>query len=64
MSTSDIAGIGGNPTDEEVVAIVAAIEMAWPKPGASSRVAPSGVPAWRFSGRWWAKPIAAVRQRP
>jgi hypothetical protein len=51
------------PTDEEAAAVVAAVEVLWPRPLA---VSPGGgvTPAWRFSGRWWAKPIAARRQRP
>ena len=23
-----------------------------------------GPPAWRYAGRWWARPVAARRQRP
>lgn len=64
MSSPEIDGIRGNPTDEEAVAIVAAIELAWPRPAQTLRTAPNGAPAWRFSGRWWAKPVAAIRQRP
>lgn len=64
MSTPNVGDISGDPTEEEVAAIVTAIELAWPRPSHTSRVAPSGVPAWRFSGRWWAKPVAAIRQRP
>jgi hypothetical protein len=40
-----------DPTPEEVAAIVAAIELAWPRP-----VEPAVSPAesrWRFSGRPW-----------
>ena len=53
------------PTDEEAAAIVAATEALWPRPavqvGAQS---PLRVPTWRFSARWWAKPLAARRDRP
>jgi hypothetical protein len=52
------------PDEEELAAIVAAIEVAWPKPmvGASNvTVEPS---RWRFAGRWWSKPIPARRERP
>ncbi|MEZ5271811.1 MAG: hypothetical protein R2694_05815 [Ilumatobacteraceae bacterium] len=53
------------PSDEEAAAIAAATEVLWPKPvvmadEASTRRAPT----WRFSGRWWAKPLAARRDRP
>jgi len=50
------------PTDEEAAAITAAIEVLWPRPGVVGASDPT--PAWRFSGRWWAKPVAARRQRP
>ncbi|HEV3226026.1 MAG TPA: hypothetical protein VGZ52_04305 [Acidimicrobiales bacterium] len=51
------------PTEEELAAIVAAIEIAWPKPVIAAPVAvqPS---RWRFAGRWWSKPIPARRDRP
>ncbi len=52
---------GGEATDEEVAAIVAAVEVVWPRPVA---VAPSGAPRWRFSGRWWTKPVPLRRGRP
>ena len=50
------------PTDEEAVAIAAAVEVLWPRPVVLDT--PAGPPAWRFSGRWWRKPIAARRERP
>jgi hypothetical protein len=43
--------IDGNPTAEEVAAIIAAIEMSWPRLSHVSRTDPT--PRWRFSGRWW-----------
>jgi hypothetical protein len=51
------------PTEEEAVAIIAAIEMAWPRPVAAAPE-PEPTPRWRFSGRWWAKPVASRRERP
>jgi hypothetical protein len=58
-----IGAITPEPTTDEVAAIVAAIEMAWPKPQPPTRlVTPSA--RWRFSGRWWAKPVPARRDRP
>jgi hypothetical protein len=50
------------PTDEEAVAIAAAIQMAWPRPMLAVGRTPT--PSWRFSGRWWTKPVAARRERP
>jgi hypothetical protein len=52
---------GGQPTHEEVAAIVAAIEVTWPRPVAAPATEP---PRWRFSGRWWAKPVPLRRVRP
>lgn len=53
------------PTEEEAVAIVAAMEALWPKPVVAAPPAPTGrSTAWRFSGRWWSKPVAARRERP
>jgi hypothetical protein len=50
------------PTDEEAAAIVAAVEVAWPR---AVTPAPEEVaPRWRWSGRWWTKPIPARRMRP
>ena len=51
------------PSDDELAAIIAAVEVAWPKPMATADDG-EGVPAWRFSGRWWAGPIPLRRQRP
>lgn len=53
---------GGEPTPEEVAAIVAAIEVAWPRPRAEAPA--EAPPRWRFSGRWWTKPIPLRRSRP
>jgi len=53
------------PTDEEAVAIAAAIEASWPRAivvdesSVSSRRT-----SWRFSGRWWSPPIVFRRSRP
>ena len=61
--TPSVAKITPAPSDEEAAAIVAAIELAWPR--AVVVLEPTDrPPAWRFSGRWWAKPVAARRDRP
>lgn len=50
------------PTDEEAAAIVAAVEVAWPRAGGPE---PSTEPPrWRWSGRWWSRPIPQRRMRP
>jgi len=51
-----------DPTDEEAAAIVAAIEGAWPRAGTPAVAAVP--PRWRFSGRWWTKPVPSRRDRP
>jgi hypothetical protein len=50
------------PSEEEAAAIVAAVELSWPRAGAGE--APGAAPRWRFSGRWWTKPVPAGRARP
>lgn len=50
------------PTDEEAAAIVAALEVGLPRPGSGE---PTDQPSrWRWSGRWWSKPIPTRRGRP
>jgi hypothetical protein len=52
------------PTDEEVVAIMAAVEARWPRPVVAAHHRTSRSTAWRFSGRWWSRPVPARRDRP
>lgn len=54
--------ISGDPTDEEVAAIVAAIQVATPRAGAPEKHPEP--PRWRWSGRWWSRPIPQRRARP
>ncbi len=56
-------GVSPNPTDEEMAAIQAAIEFSWPRPAQGAPRGPE-LPVWRFSGRWWNKPMPQARQRP
>jgi hypothetical protein len=52
-------------TDEETAAIMGAMEALWPKPVVVvADTTPQREPTWRFSGRWWSKPLAARRDRP
>ncbi len=47
---------------DEVAAIMAAIEVVWPRAHHEmGHVDPS---RWRFSGRWWSKPVPVRRDRP
>lgn len=54
--------VHGDATAEQVAAIAAAVEVAWPRAGAP--VDSGEPPRWRFSGRWWTKPVPARRDRP
>jgi hypothetical protein len=59
----EIAAISPEANDEEVAAIVAALELSWPQPAGDLEGADE--PArWRFSGRWWTKPLPLRRGRP
>jgi hypothetical protein len=53
-----------DPAEEELAAIVAAIEVAWPKPVVIAPAPATEPSRWRFAGRWWSKPIPARRDRP
>ena len=55
--------ISGDPTDEEVAAIVAAVQIATARPGGGPQRHPEP-PRWRWSGRWWSRPIPQRRARP
>lgn len=52
------------PTDEEAAAVVAAIEALWPRPVITADESARRAGPWRFSGRWWSRPVAARRDRP
>ena len=46
----------GQPTAAELAAIVAAVELVWPRPPAPAPALTTGANRWRFSGRWWNDP--------
>jgi hypothetical protein len=52
------------PTDDEAVAIAAAVEALWPRPVAVAAPTAFRHSPWRFSGRWWAVPLPVRRDRP
>ncbi len=52
------------PGPDEMAAIVAAVEMLWPRPVVLEAPAGPTTPAWRFSGRWWNRPLPRRRDRP
>ena len=59
-----MASVAPAPTDEEAAAIVAAVEVLWPRPVVVAATEESRRPVWRFSGRWWSKPVQSRRARP
>jgi hypothetical protein len=61
VSLSDVSP---TPTDEEVVAIMAGVEALWPKHAVVADADPVRSTSWRFSGRWWSRPVPARRDRP
>ena len=64
---AEISSVSPAPSDEEVVAIMAAAEALWPKPVVlvvGSDDDESRTAAWRFSGRWWSLPLPMRRNRP
>ncbi|HET6916707.1 MAG TPA: hypothetical protein VFH56_11515 [Acidimicrobiales bacterium] len=56
--------MGADPSPDELAAIVAAIEAAWPRPVVVVAEEPERPSAWRFSGRWWSRPTTVRRERP
>ena len=53
-----------SPAPDELAAIVAAIDAYWPRPAAAPPDTARRITTWRFSSRWWAKPVASRRDRP
>ena len=58
-------GLRPRPEPEPAVlaAIAAAVQLAWPRPAPADEYNPAHE-TWRFSGRWWNKPVALSRNRP
>lgn len=52
------------PTDEEAAVIAAVAEALWPKPLVMAATDAPRPSQWRFSGRWWIRPVSARRDRP
>jgi hypothetical protein len=51
------------PDPAVLAAIASAVQLAWPRPAAPDEQL-SVHEAWRFSGRWWNKPVPVSRARP
>ena len=62
---TDLNAISPGPTDDEAVAIAAAVETLWPKPIVMATGEHLDRPmVWRFSGRWWQRDRMAHADRP
>ena len=62
--TAVSAEISPVPSDEEAVAIMAAVAALWPKPVSAAPPEQERTLAWRFSGRWWQRDRFARTDRP
>lgn len=51
------------PDPAVLAAITAAVQLACPRPAPADVHSPAHDP-WRFSGRWWQKPVPLRRDRP
>ena len=51
------------PDPAVLAAIASAAQLAWPRPAAPDEQRPVHE-AWRFSGRWWNKPVPVSCDRP
>ena len=51
------------PDPAVLAAIASAVQLAWPRPAAGDEQLPVHE-VWRFSGRWWNKPVPVSRDRP
>jgi hypothetical protein len=52
------------PTDEELAAIVIAVDALWPRSVPAEPIDVERRTSWRFSGRWWSAPTPVRRDRP
>jgi hypothetical protein len=59
-----VSSIHPTPTEEEAVAITAALEFGWPRAVISEPTNTRPSTSWRFSGRWWASHGTLRRARP
>lgn len=63
-SSAGTIAVSPSPTDDEVVAIMAAMEALWPRPVVAATTTDARRATWRFSGRWWSLPVPVRRGRP
>lgn len=58
-----VGAIRPEPTEEEAAAIVAAVHTLTSGGGEQGPLR-DPVSRWRFSGRWWSRPVPSRRIRP
>jgi hypothetical protein len=58
-----IGAIRPEPSEEEAAAIVAAVQTITSGGGEQGPLR-DPVSRWRFSGRWWSRPVPSRRVRP
>lgn len=58
--------VSPTPTDEEMAAIAAVVQATVLRPVVvrAAEDERNLSPMWRFSGRWWSRPVAVRRYRP
>jgi hypothetical protein len=63
MPAPVVGDVRPTPTEDEAAAIVAGVELLWPRRADDDAVT-RRQSAWKFSGRWWTQPIPLRRARP
>jgi hypothetical protein len=56
--------VNRQPSPVELAAIIAAVEVSWPRPVILVEEPDDEPGPWRFSGRWWNRSATARRDRP
>ncbi len=52
------------PSNQEMAAIMAAMDALWPRPTVEDEVQHQAQAAWKFANRWWQTSAVAQRNRP
>ncbi|MGH9088007.1 MAG: hypothetical protein ACRDYZ_07830 [Acidimicrobiales bacterium] len=52
------------PAPDVLAMVAAAVDQVWPRPVVVEQPETASHLTWRFSGRWWSRPVPARRERP
>lgn len=64
-SPAPVGSLAAPPSAAVLAVIAAAVDQVWPRPVAEVVTGPDQDRAsWRFSGRWWSRPMLLRRERP